>query len=101
MPITQSARELASYPSPPIPTVYQSGALHAQVFLRMTQRTLYRHRTFEPRLLRDTLDGVLGAKPMEYRAGFLDAIGAYVLLALEGCQLSPDTWDVLADVERR
>lgn len=69
MPITQSARELASYPSPPVPTVYQSGALRA--------------------------------RPMEYRAGFLDAIGAYLLLALEGCQLNPDTWDVLADIERR
>lgn len=82
MPTSQSARALASYPSPPVPTVYQSGALRAQRFLRITQRMLYRHRKFQPALLRETLDYVLGARPMEYRAGFLDAIGAYVLLAL-------------------
>jgi len=32
---------------------------------------------------------------------FLDAIGAYVLLALEGCQLNPETWDALEAVERQ
>ncbi|WP_296227815.1 hypothetical protein [Ralstonia sp. UBA689] len=102
MAIQQSGLRPASFPSPP-PTspVYQAGALRAKRFLRITQRTLSRHRTFQPVLLRETLDYVLCAHPLEYRAGFLDAIGAYVLLALEGCQLSPDTWDVLADVERR
>ena len=101
MPTTQPTRDLASYPSPPIPRVCQSGALRAQRFLHITQRALHRHRRFEPALLRETLDYVLGARSMEYCAGFLDAIGAYVLLALEGCQLSPDTWDVLTDVKRR
>jgi hypothetical protein len=101
MPIPQSARDIASFPSPPTRTAYQSGALRAQRFLQITHRTLFRHRTFEPALLRETLDYVLCARSLEYRAGFLDAIGAYVLLALEGCQLNPRTWDVLAAVERR
>ncbi|WP_249309241.1 hypothetical protein [Ralstonia insidiosa] len=103
MAIPQSGLRPASFPSPPpsVPTLYQSGALRAQRFLRITQRSLHRHRKFQPALLRETLDYVLGARPLEYRAGFLDAIGAYLLLALEGCQLNPDTWDALAAVERR
>jgi len=68
---------------------------------RFQKSELRRHRKFEPALLREMLDHVLGARSMEYRAGFLDAIGAYVLLALEGCQLSLGTWDVLAGVKRR
>ncbi len=86
---------------PSVPTLYQSGALRAQRFLRITQRSLHRHRRVQPALLRETLDYVLGARPLEYRAGFLDAIGAYVLLALEGCQLNPETWDALEAIERR
>jgi len=38
--------------------------------------------------------------PPEYRAGFLDAIGAFVLMTLEGCQVNPETWEVLTAVER-
>jgi len=103
MAIQQSGLRPASFPSPPqsIPTAYQAGVLHARRFLRITQRSLFRHRTFQPALLRETLDFVLGARPMEYRTGFLDAIGAYVLLALEGCQLNPETWDALEAVGRR
>lgn len=103
MAIQQSGLRPASFPSPPLTrrTPYQSGALRAQRFLRLAQRSMSRHRVFQPALLRETLDYVLCARSLEYRAGFLDTIGAYVLLALEGCQLNPDTWDALAAVERR
>nr|WP_311530123.1 hypothetical protein [uncultured Ralstonia sp.] len=102
MAIQQSGLRPASFPSPPLTrrTPYQCGALRAQRFLRLTQRSMFRHREFQPALLRETLDYVLCARPLEYRAGFLDAIGAYVLLALEGCQLDLSTWDVLAAIER-
>ncbi|GCB06080.1 hypothetical protein [Ralstonia sp. SET104] len=33
--------------------------------------------------------------PPEYRRGFLDGIGAFVSMVLEGCQINPETWDVL------
>jgi hypothetical protein len=39
--------------------------------------------------------------PLDYRAGFMDALGAYVLLTLEGCQLDPQDWDVLAAVKQQ
>jgi hypothetical protein len=32
--------------------------------------------------------------------GFLDAIGAFVSMVLEGCQVNPETWEVLTAVER-
>jgi len=57
----------------------------------------------EPRLPRcraliDTAFSEFGEALGEVAAGitgFLDAVAAYLLLALEGCQLSPETWDVL------
>lgn len=36
----------------------------------------------------------------EGQNGFLHAIGAYVLMTLEGCQVNPETWEVLTAVER-
>jgi hypothetical protein len=85
MAIQQSGLRPASFPSPPLTrrTPYQSGALRAQRFLRLAQRSMSRHRVFQPALLRETLDYVLCAR------------------SLEGCQLNPDTWDALAAVERR
>nr|WP_311528759.1 hypothetical protein [uncultured Ralstonia sp.] len=41
-----------------------------------------------------------GIHPPEFKRGFLDAIGAYVLMTLEGCQVNPETWEVLTAVER-
>lgn len=38
--------------------------------------------------------------PPEYRAGFLDGIGAFVSMVLEGCQINPETWEVLSAIER-
>ncbi len=36
----------------------------------------------------------------EYRAGFLDAIGAYLLTTLEGVLVDPYRWEVLDLLER-
>jgi hypothetical protein len=41
-----------------------------------------------------------GIHPPEFRRGFLDAIGAFVLTTLEGRQVNPETWEVLTAVER-
>lgn len=99
MTIKRRGRRPASYPSPPI--AYQAGALDARRFLRHTQRMLYRLREFRPEVLREMLDDILRMEPSpDYRAGFLDALGAYLLLALEGCQPRPTNWNVLADVPR-
>jgi len=35
--------------------------------------------------------------PPEYRAGFLDAIGAFLLTTLES---NPETWEVLTTIEQ-
>lgn len=33
--------------------------------------------------------------PPEYRRGFLDGIGTFVSMVLEGRQINPETWEVL------
>ena len=93
----QSGSKPASYPSPP--TQYQAGALALRRFLQRTQKTLAQQRRFHPALLREALDYNVGGLSLDYRAGFLEALGAYVLLTLEGCQLDPQDWDVLAAVK--
>ena len=97
MPNQQSGPQPASYPSPP--TQYQAGALALRRFLQRTQKTLSQQRQFHPALLREALDYNVGQLSLDYRAGFLEALGAYVLLTLEGCQLDPQGWDVLAAVK--
>ena len=79
---------------------YLLGALAAQEFLRHTQTALYCHRQFQPRTLRWEIEQIVAVYPPEYQAGFLDAIGAYVLTTLEGCLINPHNWRVLADLER-
>ena len=97
MPNQQSGPQPASYPSPP--TQYQAGALALRRFLQRTQKTLSQQRQFHPALLREALAYNVGQLSLDYRAGFLEALGAYVLLTLEGCQLDPQDWDVLAAVK--
>ncbi|WP_052321693.1 hypothetical protein [Ralstonia sp. A12] len=94
-----SGHRPASYPSPP--KLYEAGALALRRFLQQTQQSVYRNREFHPALLREHVDHNVGLLPLDYRAGFMDALGAYVLLTLEGCQLDPKDWDVLAMVKRR
>lgn len=78
---------------------YLAGALAARAYLCRTQADLRVHRQFKPDSLRWALAHT-GTHAPEYRAGFVDAIGAFVLMALEGCQVNPHTWDVCAAVER-
>lgn len=79
--------------------IYLTGALAARDFLCRTQSDMRRHRQYTPDALRWEL-AYTGIHPPEFRRGFLDAIGAYVLMMLEGCQVNPETWEVLTAVER-
>ncbi len=99
MQFASSGHRPASYPSPP--KLYEAGALALRRFLQQTRQSVYRNREFHPALLREHVDYNVGLLPLDYRAGFMDALGAYVLLTLEGCQLDPQDWDVLAAVKQR
>ena len=78
---------------------YLTGALAARDNLSRTQADLRIHRQFRADTLRWALAYAVGHPP-EYRAGFLDGIGAFVSMVLEGCQVNPETWEVLSAVER-
>jgi len=39
--------------------------------------------------------------PPAFIKGFVDAIDAYVSMSLGGREIDPQTWDVLAAIERR
>ncbi|WP_104657361.1 hypothetical protein [Ralstonia insidiosa] len=79
---------------------YLSGALAAREFLRRTQSDLHVHRQFRPNALRWEFAFTVGLHPHEFRAGFLDAIGAYLLTTLEGVLVDPYRWEVLDLLER-
>jgi len=79
--------------------LYLTGALAARDYLRRNRNDLRMHRQFRPDTLRWEL-AYTNIHPPEYRRGFLDAIGAFVSMVLEGCQVNPDTWEVLAAIER-
>ena len=79
--------------------IYLTGALAARDYLRYTQADLRVHRKPRPDTLRWELT-YTSRHPPEYRAGFLDGICAFVSMVLEGCQINPDTWEVLAAIER-
>lgn len=68
---------------------YLKGALFARDLLRRTQANLKLHRHFEPKTLRWEYQIHIQDKSGEYQAGFLDAIGAYVLTTLEGVLVDP------------
>ncbi|WP_296225971.1 hypothetical protein [Ralstonia sp. UBA689] len=92
---------IASYPSPPPRTNYELGALAAREFLLDKQLTLARYRLFRPSELREVLENDVGEQCKEYRAGFLDAIGAYICLTLEGSQPDPANWNPLTVMRAR
>lgn len=79
--------------------IYLTGALAARDYLCRTQADLRIHRQFRSDTLRWALAHA-SAHPPEYRAGFLDGIGAFVSMVLEGCQVNPETWEVLTAVEQ-
>ncbi|WP_296223698.1 hypothetical protein [Ralstonia sp. UBA689] len=78
---------------------YLKGALAGRDFLRRTQSGLKLHRHFEPKSLRWEYQINIQDKPAEYQAGFLDAIGAYLLTTLEGVLVDLYRWEILRVLE--
>ncbi|MET2524968.1 hypothetical protein [Ralstonia pseudosolanacearum] len=80
--------------------IYLTGALAARDFLRRTQSDLHTHQQYQPESLRWEMIFATASQPPEFLAGFVDAIGAFVLMTLEGCDINPQTWEVLTAVDR-
>ncbi|MGN8088638.1 hypothetical protein ACTJK6_21455 [Ralstonia sp. 22086] len=118
MPITDETRP-ASYPSPPAPPpspaptssdtgrltknrTYLNGAIAAQAYLKRTRTAMCSHGQCRPGMLRAELQHLSAhAFPPDFIKGFVDAIDAYVSMSLGGRDVDPQTWDVLAAIERR
>lgn len=79
---------------------YLQGALSGRDFLRRTQAGLKLHRQFEPKTLRWEYQLHIRDKAAEYQAGFLDAIGAYMLTTLDGVTVDLYRWEVLQVLDR-
>jgi hypothetical protein len=77
---------------------YLAGAIAARDFLRRTQTGMKLHRYFDPKLLRWEFQIYACEKTPEYQAGFLDAIGAYVMTTLEGVLVDLYRWELLKDL---
>ena len=118
MPSSQSGHRPASYPSPPLPPThaptssgsgaltknrtYLNGAIAAQAYLRRTRAAMRSHGQCRPGMLREELQHLSAhAFPPAFIKGFVDAIDAYVSMSLGGRDVDPQTWDVLAAIERR
>ncbi|MBU9579942.1 hypothetical protein KTE26_16025 [Ralstonia mannitolilytica] len=118
MPSSQSGHLPASYPSPPEPAThaptssdagtltknrtYLNGAIAAQAYLRRTRAAMRSHGQCRPGMLREELQHLSAhAFPPAFIKGFMDAIDAYVSMSLGGRDVDPQSWDVLAAIERR
>ncbi|CAJ0771585.1 hypothetical protein [Ralstonia chuxiongensis] len=116
MPSVKSGHRPASYPSPPTsrpppPTSsdtgrltknYLNGAIAAQAYLKRTRTAMCTHGQCRPGMLREQLQHLSAhAFPPAFIKGFVDAIDAYVSMSLGGRDVDPQTWDVLAAIERR
>ncbi|KJK00052.1 hypothetical protein UB44_09415 [Burkholderiaceae bacterium 26] len=118
MPSVKSGHRPASYPSPPTsrpppPTssdtgrltknrTYLNGAIAAQAYLKRTRTAMRSHGQCRPGMLREQLQQLSGhGFPPAFIKGFVDAIDAYVSMSLGGRDVDPQTWDVLAAIERR
>ena len=118
MPPVESGHRPASYPSPPEPPThapmssdagtptknrtYLNGAIAAQPYLKRTRTAMYTHGQCRPGMLREQLQQFSAhAFPPVFIKGFVDAIDAYVSMSLGGLDVDPQTWDVLAAIERR
>ncbi|MFP3891989.1 hypothetical protein [uncultured Ralstonia sp.] len=118
MATASSGHRPASYPSPPpspcpAPTqpesgrptsrrIYLDGALAARAFLCRKRTDMRTHGQCRPGLLREQLTHFSAhAFPPAFVKGFVDAIDAYVSMSLGGRDVDPQTWEVLAALERR
>lgn len=82
------------------PILYAQGALSARDYLRRTQMHMKMHRQFEPHTLRFELQFHVKDKALDYQAGFMDAIGAYMLTTLDGVTVDLYRWEVLQVLDR-
>lgn len=77
---------------------YRKGAKAARRFLLCKQRALEAGRKFWPRVVRKRLEASVQAQSDEYKAGFTDGLGAYVLSTLEGVPVDQELWDILCEL---
>jgi len=75
--------------------LYAQGALSARDYLRRAQMDMKVQRRFSPKTLRLEYQLQVKDKAVEYQAGFLDAIGAFMLSSLDGVIVDLYRWEVL------
>jgi len=75
--------------------LYAQGALSARDYLRRAQMDMKVQRQFSPQTLRLEYQHQVKDKAVEYQAGFLDAIGAFMLTSLDGVTVDLYRWEVL------
>ncbi|WP_343549290.1 hypothetical protein [Ralstonia sp.] len=80
--------------------LYAQGALAAKEYLHKTQTDLKMHRNFQPQTLRFHQQFYLKDKALEFQAGFMDAIGAFILSAVDNGTVDLFRWDVLTVLQR-
>ncbi len=80
--------------------LYAQGALAAKEYLHKAQMDMKMHRKFQPQTLRLHQQFYLKDKALEFQAGFMDAIGAFILSALDGVTVDLFRWDVLSVLQR-
>jgi hypothetical protein len=80
--------------------LYAQGALAAKEYLHKARMNMKVHRLFEPHTLRFHYEFHVRNKALEYQAGFMDAIGAFMLSALDGVTVDLFRWEVLQVLDR-
>lgn len=75
--------------------LYAQGALAAKEYLHKARMDMKMHRKFEPQTLRCHKQVYVKDKALEFQAGFMDAIGAFILSSLDGVTVDLFRWDVL------
>ncbi|MEV8472702.1 hypothetical protein [Ralstonia sp. UNC404CL21Col] len=80
--------------------VYAQGALAAKEYLHKAQMDMKVNRRFQPQTLRLHKEAYLKDKAPEFQAGFMDAIGAFILSSLDGGTVDLFRWDVLSVLQR-
>ncbi|CAH0446232.1 hypothetical protein LMG10661_02330 [Ralstonia syzygii subsp. syzygii] len=77
---------------------YRKGAKAARRLLLHKQRALEAGRKFRPNVVRKRLEAPVQAHSDEYKAGFADGLGAYVLTTLEGVSVDLERWEILREL---